>query len=101
MDNRIKQGSRIALLVCSILLAIILFVPIWRIILYAPQYPEGLKLLIYPSRLGGNVEIINGLNHYIGMKKLSADDFVDGKILPYVILFFSILLRGTTRSLRK
>ena len=63
-------------------LVAVLFVPMWRIELQAPQYPEGLKMLIYANKLAGNVDIINGLNHYIGMKTLHADDFAEFKILP-------------------
>ena len=58
------------LVVCGIALTAVLFVPMWKIELQAPQYPEGLELKIYPHKLGGNVDIINGLNHYIGMKTL-------------------------------
>jgi copper chaperone NosL len=63
----------------------------WQIQLSAPQYPEGLVLLIFPNKLGGNVDIINGLNHYIGMKPIHAADFMEFTILPYIIVFFSIL----------
>ncbi len=76
---------------CGIGLLIVLFTPIWRIDLSAPQYPEGLYLLIYANKLGGNVDIINGLNHYIGMKTLHTDDFMEFKVLPGIIIFFSIL----------
>lgn len=76
----------------------------WRIDLSAPQYPEGLKLLIYPHHLGGNVDIINGLNHYIGMKTLHTADFIEFTILPYIIAFFSIVflavaIRGSRKLL--
>jgi copper chaperone NosL len=57
----------------------------WRIDLVAPQYPEGLFMKIYPDKLGGNVEIINGLNHYIGMKKIIEEEFIEFKVLPYII----------------
>lgn len=70
---------------------LVLFTPLWRIDLMAPQYPEGLNLLIYANRLAGNVDIINGLNHYIGMKTLHTEDFVEFKVLPGIIVFFSIL----------
>lgn len=70
----------------------VLFFPLWQIQLAAPQYPEGLILLIYPGKLGGNVDIINGLNHYIGMKPLHAADFMEFTVLPYIIGFFSVLL---------
>ncbi|HEY1061081.1 MAG TPA: nitrous oxide reductase accessory protein NosL [Daejeonella sp.] len=88
-NNKIAKTSSIALIVCGLSLVLVLFTPIWRIELDAPQYPEGLSLLIYANKLAGNVEIINGLNHYIGMKTLHADDFVEFKVLPGIILFFA------------
>ncbi|OYZ47544.1 MAG: hypothetical protein B7Y15_14010 [Bacteroidetes bacterium 24-39-8] len=89
-----KTLSRVLLFVCGILLVVVLFVPMWRIELDAPQYPEGLMMQIYPNKLGGNVDIINGLNHYIGMKTLHEKDFVEFKILPGIIIFFSIACFG-------
>jgi copper chaperone NosL len=88
----LKKLTRILVAFCGLALIIVLLVPMWRIDLFAPQYPEGLKLLIYPHHLGGNVDIINGLNHYIGMKTLHAGDFIEFTVLPYIIIFFSLLL---------
>lgn len=82
---------RLLLFVCGLALIPVMFVPLWRIDLVAPQYPEGLMLLIYPSKLGGNVDIINGLNHYIGMKTLHTEDFIEFTLLPYIIGFFALL----------
>lgn len=79
------------LIVAAILLGISIFVPLWHIDLDAPQYPEGLRLLIYPNKLAGDVEIINGLNHYIGMQTLHAENFVEFTVLPYIIGFFALL----------
>jgi copper chaperone NosL len=93
--NSIKTITRVLLALCAGALVIVLFVPMWRIDLVAPQYPEGLKLLISPHGLGGNVDIINGLNHYIGMKTLHTADFMEFTILPYIIIFFSLLLLVT------
>jgi copper chaperone NosL len=73
----------------------------WSIELNAPQYPEGLGLSIYANKLGGNVDIINGLNHYIGMKSLHEKDFVEFTVLPYFILFFSIFCLVTALVARK
>ncbi|HMR86831.1 MAG TPA: nitrous oxide reductase accessory protein NosL [Saprospiraceae bacterium] len=64
--------------------------PIWRIELDAPQYPEGLALHIYANRMGGDVDIINGLNHYIGMKTIHAEEFIEFTVLPYIIGFFGL-----------
>ncbi len=81
--------SRVLLLAAAVLLGSSIFVAIWRIELEAPQYPEGLNLLIYANKLGGNVDIINGLNHYIGMQTLHAENFIEFTILPYIIGFFA------------
>ena len=83
--------SRLLLFICGLGLLAVLFVPMWRIDLQAPQYPEGLRLLIFANKLAGNVDIINGLNHYIGMKTLHANDFVEFKVLPGIIVFFAAL----------
>lgn len=89
--NRISSTSRILLIICGLALLIVLVQPIWKIDLVAPQYPEGLSLFIHADTLAGNVDIINGLNHYIGMKVLKVEDFPEFKILPYCIIFFSII----------
>ena len=86
--NRISITARIILFASGLALIAVLFVPMWRIELNAPQYPEGLKLLIFANKLGGNVDIINGLNHYIGMKTLHTGDFIEFTLLPYFICFF-------------
>jgi copper chaperone NosL len=100
-SEKLNGPARILLVVCSLLLVITLFVPMWRIDLDAPQYPEGLRLLIYPNKLGGNVDIVNGLNHYIGMKTLHTEDFVEFTILPYLLGFFGLLFLITAISGRR
>lgn len=88
-SSRLKTATRIILFICGLALIIVLIVPMWRIELSAPQYPEGLLLLIFANRLGGNVDIINGLNHYIGMKTLHTNDFIEFTALPIIITFFA------------
>ena len=77
------------LVVCGLLILVVLVTPIWRIELDAPQYPEGLSMQIHANKLAGNVDIINGLNHYIGMKTLHDKDFPEFVILPWIISFFA------------
>ena len=89
--DRLTIVVRTLMILCAAALALVLFVPMWRIELSAPQYPEGLTLLIYSNKLGGNVDIVNGLNHYIGMKTLHAADFMEFTLLPYFVLFFALL----------
>ena len=81
---------RTIIFVCGLALVAVLFVPLWQIELNAPQYPEGLILKMYPHKIAGNVDIINGLNHYIGMKTLHTADFIEFTILPYIIIFFAV-----------
>ncbi|HRI32608.1 MAG TPA: hypothetical protein PLD02_02575 [Saprospiraceae bacterium] len=100
----LSRVSKIVLICISICLVVSIFVPLWRIELSAPQYPEGLVLQIYSNKLGGQVEIINGLNHYIGMKTLHKEDFLEFTILPYIIGAFAlfsvmVMLIGSKRFL--
>src|SRR5687768_3111707 len=86
----ITTFSKILLVLAGIFLIANIFLPIWQIELYAPQYPEGLELQIYADSLAGDVEIINGLNHYIGMKTLHTEDFVEFRVLKYIFIFFAL-----------
>ena len=88
-DQKLTYINRVIIFLCGIGLIIVLFVPLWQIELAAPQYPEGLVLLMHPHKLAGNVDIINGLNHYIGMKTLHTEDFIEFTLLPYIIGFFA------------
>jgi copper chaperone NosL len=85
MRNRLLNITRIVCGISAVALATVIFLPIWRIDLTAPQYPEGLFMQIFANKLGGNVEIINGLNHYIGMSQIHEKDFVEFQVLPYII----------------
>ena len=64
---RLTELRRALPLVAAALLLIALAVPMWRITLEAPQYPDGLfvELYAYP-RLEGDVAETQGLNQYVG-----------------------------------
>lgn len=91
MKTKLKSSSRVLITLFSLSLLAVIFLPIWKIELSAPQYPEGLELKIFADRLGGDVEVINGLNHYIGMQTLHTEDFIEFRLLPYLIGIFSFL----------
>lgn len=91
MNNRLSITSRILVAFASGALIVVFFLPAWRIDLFAPQYPEGLTLNIWVNGLSGDVDIINGLNHYIGMKHITVEMFPEFKFLPYVVGFFMLL----------
>lgn len=90
-NDNLSALSKILIFISGILLILVLFVPLWQIELEAPQYPEGLVLKMYPHKIGGNVDIINGLNHYIGMRTLHTKDFIEFTVLPYIVGFFALL----------
>ncbi|HQV05865.1 MAG TPA: hypothetical protein PKW62_03825 [Chitinophagaceae bacterium] len=91
MKNKLSTTSRILIAFASGALIAVFLLPAWRIDLFAPQYPEGLTMNIWINKLSGDVEIINGLNHYIGMKHISADMFPEFKYMSYVVFFFMAL----------
>ena len=91
MKQKLSVASRILVAFASGALIAVFFLPAWRIDLYAPQYPEGLTMNIWINGLTGQVDIINGLNHYIGMKRITVDMFPEFKFLPYVVGFFMLL----------
>lgn len=104
LDRSLNPVSRLCLLVVGGLFVAIAFLPLWRITLIAPQYEEGLRVSIYSYKLvGGNegqdlVEI-NNLNHYIGMRPLQQNDFVEMKWMPFALgLFALIALRASVHG---
>ena len=89
-ENKIGILSKVFLIVAGLFLVLSLYNPIWRIELDAPHYPEGLALTIFANKLAGDVNIINGLNHYIGMKTLHEEEFIEFTVLPYIIGFYAL-----------
>lgn len=86
--KKMSLPSRIIIAIASLSLLITLFLPVWFIFLLAPQYPEGLTMQIWLTKITGQVDIINGLNHYIGMKHIKAEMFPEFHYLAYIVLFF-------------
>jgi copper chaperone NosL len=86
--NKMTLPSRIIIAIASLGLISTFLLPVWFIFLIAPQYPEGLTMNIWLNKITGQVEIINGLNHYIGMKHINADMFPEFDFLVYIVAFF-------------
>lgn len=87
----LSKTTRILLGVASLLLLITYYVPLWEILLWAPQYPEGLTMKIWMTTLSGDVNIINGLNHYIGMKHINAEMFPEFHYLGILVGFLIVV----------
>lgn len=87
-QNRIWMG------VAALLLILVYFFPIWSISMEAPQYPEGIGMNITVNDIQGkepqDLQNINGLNHYIGMKAITPESIPELKIMPFIFGFLII-----------
>jgi len=99
--SKISGLSKVGIILAAVLLAANIFLPIWKIELFAPQYPEGLVLFINADGLTGNVDIINGLNHYIGMATLHNENFIEFSILKYILAGIAFCILATALFGRK
>ena len=96
LDLELGAIPRVLLVVAAALLISIYLLPLWNLTMFAPQYPDGLRLDIYAFKLeGGNggqdIKEINVLNHYIGMRDLAQSDFTEFKWMPFVIGIMALL----------
>src|SRR5690554_4496322 len=83
--------QKIWMAVAALLLTLVYVFPIWSIDMDAPQYPEGIGMNITINNIEGkrppDLQNINGLNHYIGMKEIVPDAIPELKIMPYIFAF--------------
>ena len=81
--------SRLLVGAAALLLAAVYVLPLWHVRLIAPQYPEGLGMHIHLNSLQGATETdlnnINNLNHYIGMKRIETDAIPELAIMPWIV----------------
>jgi len=109
MDEPLNLGPRLLMLAAAACLVATFFFPLWNLTMFAPQYPDGLRLDIYDHALrGGNggqdIREINLLNHYIGMRDLAEEDFTEFKWMPFVVggialLILRAVVHGTVAAL--
>jgi hypothetical protein len=59
--------------------------------LYAPQYPKGLSLVISLTGMGGDVSEIDLLNHYIGMGHLASAAPVERHLAGYGVAAIAVI----------
>lgn len=85
--KKLKLVSRILIAISALLLLSAYFVPLWRILMWAPQYPEGLEMKIWIDNITGDVKIISALNHYIGMRHIEVSMFPEFGYMIYIVAF--------------
>lgn len=59
------------MIIAGVLLLVSIFLPYWKMEMQAPQYPKGLEMTVYVNKVQGDVDEVDGLNHYIGMRPIS------------------------------
>ncbi|MDX1627939.1 MAG: hypothetical protein R3345_04525 [Fulvivirga sp.] len=90
-----KKKSKILMLVASLMLLLLFAMPIWRITLEAPQYPDGITMYIWIDKITGDTEHtlqnINILNHYVGMQYIEPDAIPELTYFPYIVVGMVVL----------
>lgn len=75
--------------VCSVLAAVLLaaaaWLPLWEMTLHAPQYPRGLTLTAYGTRLEGDIQEVNTVNHYVGVEPISSEAIPELSLFPFLV----------------
>ncbi|MBK8248365.1 MAG: hypothetical protein IPK85_13300 [Gemmatimonadetes bacterium] len=81
--------ARLALVASAALLGMMYILPIWQVSLAAPQYPEGLGMQIWLNTITGikpnDLDNINNLNHYIGMKRIVPESIPELRLMPAIV----------------
>lgn len=85
VNVRVDWVWTVCALAAAGLLAAAAFMPLWTMRLLAPQYPNGLELTAYGTRMEGDLSEINALNHYVGVRALKPDSIVELQLFPYAI----------------
>ena len=90
-----SKRNRIVILVAALALGLLYVLPMWRISLEAPQYPEGLGMVIRIDDIVGqkphDLSNINNLNHYIGMKRIVPDAIPELVFMPWIVAGLMVL----------
>ncbi len=61
----------VLMIAAASILLVSIFFPYWKMEMDAPQYPQGLEMTVYVNKVQGDVDEVDGLNHYIGMRPIS------------------------------
>lgn len=85
--KKLTTISRLIIAVSALLMITAYFVPLWQILMWAPQYPEGLGMKIWIDNITGDVKIISALNHYIGMRHIEVSMFPEFGYMKYIVAF--------------
>ncbi len=84
-----SSRARLLLAIAALLPLAAFLLPLWNVYLHAPQYPEGLGMRIWINAITGlkpnDLDNINNLNHYIGMKRIEPESIPELRLMPYAL----------------
>ena len=78
-----------------------MLLPLWGMTLVSTQYPDGLRMIVYPTHIRGDITELNLLNHYIGMAAITDDYFVELKLLPVLLALAAAACLGAALVRRR
>jgi copper chaperone NosL len=88
-STHMQRVPRLLVAGAALLLGVMFVTPLWSIRLIAPQYPEGLGLLIKLNTISGikenDLQSINSLNHYIGMRPILPSAIPELQFMPWIV----------------
>jgi hypothetical protein len=90
-------GPRGLLILAALLLSLAYLAPLWKLTMFAPQHPDGLRLSVYSYKLAGghdgrDIKETNLLLHSLGMRDLAEADFTEFHWIPFVVGAVALLL---------
>lgn len=87
--TRMTRTARTLTFIAAVLLGTMYLTPVWSVRLVAPQYPEGIGMYIKLHTIEGmkehDLDNINNLNHYIGMKVIEPDAIPELRYMPWIV----------------
>jgi copper chaperone NosL len=97
--------SRLLMMLAALLLVPLYYLPLWSIRIVAPQYNDGLGMFIGLRDIWGHtqhdIQNINILNHYIGMKPIVPAEVDVLQIMPWVVGFLAVAAIVTALANRR
>ncbi|HET9635201.1 MAG TPA: hypothetical protein VFP26_04655 [Gemmatimonadaceae bacterium] len=104
-SGRLPARPRLLVLIASLLLIGVYVFPLWNVRLTAPQYPEGLGMHIRINTVQGatenDLDNINNLNHYIGMKRIEPSAIPELRFMPWIVAAIVVMGLLTTVVARR
>ncbi|HWP82511.1 MAG TPA: hypothetical protein VNN76_07640 [Bacteroidota bacterium] len=107
----LRLQSRILIFLGVLFVLPALVLPLWEMRIHTGEFPDGLSLKIFASKFEGavvgnreDILEINALNHFIGMRSLEEEDFVEFRWMPFalgivILLGLRVIVFGTMAKL--